>query len=97
VRRGPALLRQLTRALAASAAAEGCAPMLTHEGETAWATATFAGARHHFSATAAPRPLARWLAMLPEAELPLTGWFVASCAATIAGGAATIELLVLES
>lgn len=95
--RAPGLVRQLLRALARSATHAGCAAALTHNGETPWATATFAGARHHLAATGDPAALARWLAMLPEAELPLTGWFVASCAAEVTGGSATIELLVLEA
>jgi hypothetical protein len=35
--------------------------------------------------------------MLPEADLPMRGWFVASCAAELRGQTATIELLVLEA
>lgn len=94
--RTPRLHRQLLRALACSAAEAGCAVALSHEGETPWATATFVGARHRLHAAADAAPLAHWLAMLPEAELPLAGWFVASCAAEVAGGCAVIELLVLE-
>ncbi|WP_375391274.1 hypothetical protein [uncultured Sphingomonas sp.] len=94
--RTPRLHRQLLRALARSAADEGCAVELSHAGETPWATATFTGARHRLHAAADAAPLAHWLAMLPEAELPLAGWFVASCAAEVVSGEAVIELLVLE-
>lgn len=89
--------RRMLRALARSAADAGCAAALSHEGERAWATATFAGARHTVRATGDAAALGRWLAMLPEAELPMHGHFVASCAAELVGGAAVIELLVLEA
>ena len=69
---------------------------LAHVAETAWATATFTGARHVVSAAGDPHALAIWVAMLPEADLPVRDHFVASCAATVARGGATIELLVLE-
>ena len=46
---------------------------------------------------AEPGELARWLAMLPEAELPMAGWYVASCAAELGGGNAIVELLLLEA
>ena len=90
-------VRHLLRALQASAAAAGCAVELAHAGERPWATATFAGARHRVQATAEPAALLRWLSMLPEADLPLSGWFVADCMAEVTGGEAMIELLVLET
>ncbi len=90
-------VRQLLRCLARSAAASDCAAGFIHDSETPWATVTFTGARHTIRATAEPAALARWLVMLPEAELPLHGWFVASCAAEVTGGEAVIELLVLEA
>lgn len=89
-------VRQLLRALARSAADAGCQPVLDHIGETPWATMTFTGARHALRAAAEPAALARWLAMLPEADLPLHRRFVASCAAQVTGGEAMIELLILE-
>jgi hypothetical protein len=89
-------VRLLLRALSCSAAAADCRVLLSHVGERPWATATFSGARHTIRAAGDAAPLARWLAMLPEAELPMRGWFVASCAAELCGPTATIELLVLE-
>ena len=80
----------LLRALRRSATEAGCPADLTHVGETAWATATFTGARHVVSAMGEPQALSRWLMMLPEAVLPVRDHFVASCAATVAGGGATI-------
>ena len=88
--------RLLLRALARSAEEAGCAVALSHLRERAWATATFTGARHTVRAEGEAAALARWLSMLPEAELPMRGWFVASCAAELSGPTATIELLVLE-
>ena len=95
--RGPAIERQLVRTLIASAAHAGCTATLIHEQAMPWSTATFTGARHRLIATAESAALGDWLAGLPEAELPLTGWFVASCAAMAAGDRATIELLVIEA
>jgi hypothetical protein len=37
-----------------------------------------------------------WLAALPEAELPLSGCFVADCTTEPAPGGAMLTLLVLE-
>lgn len=88
----PSLLRGLRR----SATGTGSPVELTHVGQTPWATATFTGARHTIRATGDATTLSAWLAMLPEAELPLHGHFVASCAAEVTGGEAVIELLVLE-
>lgn len=88
----PSLLRALRR----SAGAAGCRAELAHVDETAWATATFTGARHTVRATGESDALTRWLAMLPEAELPIRDHFVASCAAELVADTATIELLVLE-
>ena len=95
--RRPDPVRQLLRVLAASAGRSGCTPALTHVAEAPWATATFVGGRHRLHATADPAALSGWLATLPEAELTLDGWFVASCAAEVVGGHAVIELLVLEA
>lgn len=90
-------VRQLTRVLKRSAQGAGCGVVLTHERERPWITMTFAGARHTFRAEAEPAALLRWVAMLPEADLPLGGgWFVASCSAEVTGRVAVIELLVLE-
>ena len=89
-------VRALLRALRNSARAAGCGAALDHEHERPWVTMTFAGARHTIRATGEHAALVRWIAMLPEADLPIGGWFVASCAAEVAGGEAVIELLVLE-
>lgn len=89
-------VRLLLRALARSAADAGCPVTLSHLGERPWATATFSGARQTIRAVGDPASLGGWLAMLPEAELPMRGWFVASCAAELTGPTATLELLVLE-
>lgn len=88
--------RLLLRALARSAAEADCPVTLSHLRERTWATATFAGARHTVRVEGEAASLTRWLAMLPEAELPMRGWFVASCAAELSGLTATVELLVLE-
>lgn len=87
---------RLLRALHRSASDAGCVADLAHVGETAWATATFTGARHMVRAIGETIALSRWLAMLPEEELLVRDHFVASCAAEMVAGEAMIELLVLE-
>lgn len=91
-------VRQLLRALDRSAADANLSATFDHRALTAWSSATFEGARHVLHVTAADEAaLARWFAMLPEADLPLHGRFVASCAGEIIGDCATIELLVLDA
>lgn len=90
-------VRQLVRALVASATAAGCPITAEHIALVPWSTATFVGGRHLVAVTTTePAALAHWLAALPEADLPLRDHFVASCAARSAGLHATLELLVLE-
>ncbi|MCW4463183.1 hypothetical protein OK349_15835 [Sphingomonas sp. BT-65] len=72
---------QLERALARSAEAEGIALTILVADWTSWASATFTGARHRMTITAAASPLLdRWLAALPEAEFRLRGHLVADLA-----------------
>jgi hypothetical protein len=87
-------MRQLLRVLERSAAALGCTVALSHEATTPWASATFVGAQYRVAVGGGA--LDAWLAALPEAELPLSGCFVADCTTEPAPGGAMLTLLVLE-
>ena len=70
--------RLLQRAIERSADAAGVGIVVTRCTLTRWASATFAGARHELAATLTGGSVAeRWLAALPEAELPVRGHLVA--------------------
>lgn len=86
---------QLLRALARSAAAAGCTVELRRESLTPWASATFNGGVHCVSV--AGKGLEHWLADLPATELPLCGYFVASCDVSATASGAMLTLLVLEA
>ncbi|AOH83717.1 hypothetical protein AWL63_06790 [Sphingomonas panacis] len=79
--RGPDAGVRLERALVASAAQAGCTVTIADASWVRWASATFTGARHTLWLTGAVGPaLDRWLADLPEAELPLRESLVADLA-----------------
>lgn len=101
--RGPGPSALLQRAITTSARASAVEITIGSVHATDWASATFCGARHvidgHAPATAA---IDHWLAVLPEADLPLRGHLVADL--VIAGAARdgarhcfTIEVLTVES
>jgi hypothetical protein len=76
--RGPDAGTLLERALLVSAETSGCPVTLVKSDWTRWASATFAGARHMFTLTAAASPaFDAWLSALPEAEFALPGHLVA--------------------
>lgn len=76
--RGPDAEALLRRALATASEAAGCAVEIAASVWTRWASATFAGAQHRITLTAAASPeLDRWIAGLPEAEFDLRGHLVA--------------------
>lgn len=93
---------RLLRALMASAEAHGCAATLTLAKTRDWASAVFVGARYDVVAVLAPGDIAeRWIAALPDAELPMHRQFagevrVIARADTADGIALTIEAVVLE-
>ncbi len=72
------------------------------EGERAWWSATFIGARHNFVIELAANDAARrWLASLPEADFALNGHLVADLAVVDTSRvddrlSATIEALTVE-
>ncbi|MEG3179373.1 hypothetical protein [Sphingomonas sp. LT1P40] len=79
--RGPDAGTQLERALICGAGVAGVAPVILSADWVRWASATFTGARHRLTLSAAPSPtLDHWLAGLPEAEFSLWGHLVADLA-----------------
>ena len=76
--RGPDAATLLERALVSSAMQAGCPILRVTADWDRWASATFNGARHRLSFQA-PRSalLDRWIAALPEIDLPLRGHLVA--------------------
>lgn len=83
--------RRLARALTRVAADAGVPIVIERHDETAWASATFAGARHCLEASAASgEPLARWLAGLDGAALDVPGHLVADLHVHTAAAAGAI-------
>ena len=78
MRRGPDAATLLERALLRGAERAGCPVLRLTAAWDRWASATFNGARHRLTFRA-PRSavLDRWIAALPEADLPLRGHLVA--------------------
>ncbi len=85
-----------------SAARAGLTIAVERASATRWASATFTGARHQLVVIADNEPGAwRWVAGLPEADLPVRGHLVADLVAnTVAHDGsrftATIEALTVE-
>jgi hypothetical protein len=92
---------QLGAALVQQAAATGCVVRVEGQRQTAWASATFTGARHQLECIAERGPaLDAWLSALPEVEFALRGHLVADIhvAERIDGDAVAlrIEALTVE-
>ncbi|WP_419807251.1 hypothetical protein [Sphingomonas sp.] len=86
--------RLLLRTLRRSAAAANCVVALSHEAETRWSSATFVGGQHRVAVMG--DAIDGWLVALPEADLPMNGCFVASCAVERTATGALLTVLVLE-
>jgi hypothetical protein len=81
--RGPDAATLLERALLAAADSAGCPVAVIASDWTRWASATFTGARHSLTLTAAASPrLDRWLVGLSEAELGLRNYLLADLVVT---------------
>lgn len=97
--RAPDAATLLERALVAGAAHAGCPITIAAADWTRWASATFNGARHMLTLSAAAGPaLDHWLAGLGEAEFALRHHLVADLSVTRVtreGGVATIALEAL--
>lgn len=99
-RRGNAATR-LERTLVKHAAATGVGLTIDRIASTAWASATFVGARHRLDLVVAGAAAREWLAGLAEADLPMPGHLVADVAVIrqrhgAAGSVAIVEVLTVE-
>lgn len=100
--RGPDAARLLARALECSADRAGIALTVEESRATGWASATFVGARHQLTvAGPASETFDRWLAALPETDLPMKDHLVAdltpiSVERSAGTVTATIEALTVE-
>lgn len=75
--RGPDATTLLERRLRIAAEAAGVTMAITDSDATPWASATFNGARHRLTIAGDGAAFDRWIAALPQAELPLRGHLVA--------------------
>ncbi len=97
--RGPDAGARLERALVEAAREMGIGAEVAAADRVRWASATFVGARHRLTLSAASGPaLDAWLAALPEHEFDLSGHLVADLvidAIRRMGDRAEIEIEVL--
>lgn len=100
--RGPDAATLLRRALDRSARGAGLSLTVRHADWRRWASATFTGARHELTVEMPDGDgAARWLAALPEADLPIRGHLVADAVVLRTHGegewrVAAIEILTVE-
>lgn len=97
--RGRDAMRAAAAALTADAAAHGLALTVVDASIRPWASATFAGARHHLRVTTDGCAMRRdaWLADIGERDFDLAHHIVAEVTATPAGDVgANVELLTVE-
>lgn len=100
--RGPDAATLLARALDRSAQGAGLNLTIRHADWRRWASATFTGARHELTVELPDGDAAeRWLAALPEAELPIRGHLVADAVILRTHGegetrVAALEILTVE-
>lgn len=89
--------RAVARAVHRSATAAGIPVAVSVEGERDWASTLFEGARVTVEVIADAGGFDGWLATLADADLPLTGYFIASAEVTDRPGAdrAIVELLAI--
>lgn len=87
--------RLLLRALRRASTDAGCAALFAHESLTPWASATFVGGQHRVLVTG--ECLDAWLDLLPDADLPVRGHLVASCAVERVAGGAILTVLLLDA
>ena len=92
---------RLERAMIRHAAHAGVDLTIGDTASTAWASATFLGARHRLNLAMAGAAARDWLADLAEADLPIPGHLVADVAVihqrhASAGSVAIVEVLTVE-
>lgn len=86
---------RLTRVLTAHAARAGCAVSVDIRSTEPWASATFTGTVATLALAFRPSPaVTRWLADLPEADLPIGRDLVADIAVVPAPGDCCLSVLI---
>lgn len=95
--RGPDATTLLERRLRIAAEAAGVAITIVTADATPWASATFNGARHRLTLVGEGAAFERWVARLPEADLPVRGHLVADLVVrrAVAEDGVVIDLEVL--
>ncbi|MDJ0277192.1 hypothetical protein QLH51_10340 [Sphingomonas sp. 2R-10] len=96
--RGPDATTLLERRLRIAAEAAGATIAIVAADATPWASATFNGARHRLTLAGGGAAFERWIAALPEADLPLRGHLVADVQVVgrAVAGAVGLEVLTVE-
>jgi len=95
--RGPDVTTLLGRRLRIAAEAAGIEIAVLRSDATPWASATFSGARHFLTLVSDDTGFEGWLAMLPEADLPMRGHLVADVVVTARNGReADVNVLTVE-
>ncbi|MFD1036633.1 hypothetical protein ACFQ15_18525 [Sphingomonas hankookensis] len=96
--RGPDATTLLERRLRIAAEAAGVTIAIVRSSATPWASATFNGARHRLTLIGEGAAFERWVAGLPDADLPLRGHLVADLAVrrNATGDGVDVEVLTVE-
>ncbi len=97
--RGPDATTLLERRLRIAAEAVGVTIAITASDATPWASATFNGARHRLTLVGEGAAFKRWVAALPDIDLPLRGHLVADLVVrrAVAGESVVVlEVLTVE-
>lgn len=102
MRAGPDIGAGLAKAIEHAAIRAMCTATVVSASQTAWASATFTGARHRLTLVAPPgQATDDWLAGLPDVEFDLRGHLVADLAVTTVNRRdecvdAVLEILTVE-
>lgn len=96
--RGPDIGTLLVRALYRDSCRAGCALEIRESDWVRWSSATFCGARHMMTWSAAPSPaLDAWLIALPDADFILRGHLLADVSVARLSRAADIVQIEMEA
>ncbi|VXC42458.1 hypothetical protein [Sphingomonas sp. AX6] len=95
--RGPDAATLLVRALNRAASSAGLTLAVRSSDWQRWASATFAGARHELLLELPDiEAAARWLAALPEADIPIRGHLVADAIVLRTHGEGDMLVVAIE-
>ena len=96
--RGPDAGTMLERALLAAARTAGCPATIVTADWKRWASATFTGARHQLTLSAAvSSALDAWLTALPEVDLPLGRYLLADLVVVVVERTGQEACIALEA